>query len=219
MLPVQAQAESTRTSDRCFKIVVQNLQKRPGLASQLLDDYSPDFMLVQEINLHSIDKESFPVNFVSKQGYGTAIHSKDQQLTNIRRVQSPHAEFGGFIYKKTTVADHISGLQLVSFHGYNGQPFKSIEHLVDHIQAVVEVLHAGPTLFAGDFNSWTREHLAAVKQCMAKSGLEIAYSWPYPGRDQPLDHVFLRGIRLTQATYFPCASDHNGAVLRVVIDN
>mmetsp|Transcript_3403 Transcript_3403/g.4550 ORF Transcript_3403/g.4550 Transcript_3403/m.4550 type:complete len:214 (+) Transcript_3403:95-736(+) len=211
-----------------MKVLIQNLQKKPGLATELLLEHSPDVMLAQEIDFlseknHSDDNAngSYAHN-TSKLGYGTAIHSSDRNknchpITDIHLIDSPYTEFGGLIRKKTTIGT-IEGIQFVSFHGYNGTPFKSIDKLVAHVQAVVEVLSpaaAHPAVFAGDFNTWTQEHLNAVKTTLEKAGFNLAYSWPYPGRDFPLDHAFVRGVEIREASFYHCTSDHNGALLEL----
>eukprot|EP00903_Cladosiphon_okamuranus_P009945 g9438.t1 len=76
-----------------MKILVQNLQKKAGLATTLVEQYDPDIMLAQEFGSASESIET--VNNTSRLGYGTAIYSRTATLTNIRRVTSPHAEFGG----------------------------------------------------------------------------------------------------------------------------
>ena len=78
-----------------MKILIQNLQKQPGLATMLAGEHDPHVMLAQEINLHS---ETFPfqATHVSSIGYGTAISSQGE-VENIRLVESPYAEFGGII--------------------------------------------------------------------------------------------------------------------------
>ncbi|CAB1109159.1 unnamed protein product [Ectocarpus sp. CCAP 1310/34] len=43
----------------------------------------------------------------------------------------------------------------------------------------------------------------------------LACSWPYPGRDLPLDHAFVRGVQLESSFSYGCESDHNGAVLEI----
>ncbi|KAL7534244.1 hypothetical protein ACHAXR_005753 [Thalassiosira sp. AJA248-18] len=199
-----------------MKVLIQNLQKREGLATDLSKTYGPDVMLVQEINLNS-EADRFAANNVSSRGYGTAIESKFD-LTNVKKVQSPFSEFGGFICKKTTVAT-VKSVQFVSFHGYNGQPFKSKEKLVAHVEAVLAVLSPGPALFAGDFNTWSQEHLVAVKLSLEKEGFSLAYSWPYPGRDQPLDHAFTRGVKITRSQDYACESDHRGAIVELEMES
>lgn len=202
-----------------MRVLVQNLQKRDGLATQLINEHNdPDVILVQEINLHK-ESYDFQAYNVSSMGYGTAIGSKFE-LTDIKLVESPYAEFGGTIHKKTTVASLKSqSIQFVSFHGYNGQPFKNVEKLVAHVDAVLEVLSSGPALFAGDFNSWTQEHLDRCKSSLESAGFHLVFSWPYPGRDQPLDHAFVRGLELKGSESYACASDHRGAILEFELDD
>mmetsp|Transcript_21695 Transcript_21695/g.47160 ORF Transcript_21695/g.47160 Transcript_21695/m.47160 type:complete len:154 (-) Transcript_21695:198-659(-) len=149
-------------------------------------------------------------------GYGTAIGSKFEPC-DIKKVQSPYSEFGGFIRKKSIIAT-VKSVQVVSFHGYNGQPFKSKEKLVAHVEAVLAVLSPGPALFAGDFNTWSREHLLAVKRPLEEVGFSLAYSWPYPGRDHALDHAFTRGVKIIESRHYSCESDHRGAILELEVE-
>ena len=216
-----------------MKVLVQNLQKRNGLASSLDVTYTPDILLVQEIYLQG-ESLPFKANNVSRMGYGTAIGvgsgcelSPPLKLTHVQRVDSPYAEFGGLIHKKTTLArvelpsKQSTGLvtvQLVSFHGYNGQPFQNIEKLIAHIDAVLKKIQESnsnnmPALFAGDFNSWSKEHIDAVTKRMESDGFQLVYSWPYPNRELPLDHAFVRGLALRNSQNYECSSDHRGALL------
>lgn len=206
-----------------MKVLVQNLQKRPGLASELASRQQPDVMLAQEISWSTEDEDSFRRRSVcytsSATGYGTAIYSVNA-LKDVRHVRAPQAEFGGLIHKKTVVAVS-KGIQFVSFHGYNGQPFKQVSHLVDHVLAVLAVLPSGdniPTVFAGDFNTWSKEHLDAITIPLSQAGFTYACSWPYPGRSFPLDHVFLRCVKLISYSVYKCASDHQGAILDLAVD-
>jgi len=196
---------------RKIRVIVQNLEKRSALASELIDKYSPDVMLAQEINIYSeTNLKSFLTSNVSSMGYGTAI-SSNEQITNIRKVFAPYEN--AFFIKKKTIIARTKGIQFVSFHGYNGQPFKNVDKLVKHVEAVLSILTAGPTVFAGDFNTWSQGHLDAVKIVMEKHGLQHAYAWPYPGRGFPLDHAFVRDVILNNSTYYECSSDHFGAIL------
>mmetsp|Transcript_202 Transcript_202/g.220 ORF Transcript_202/g.220 Transcript_202/m.220 type:complete len:240 (-) Transcript_202:272-991(-) len=199
-----------------MKVVVQNLQKKNGLATVLVETHKPDVMLLQEININSENEEMLFSSNTSIRGYGTAIYSKEP-VSRITQIQSPYAEFGGFIFKKTIIAT-TAGVQYVSFHGYNGQPFKDVSKLVAHIDAVLSVISpTGPVIFAGDFNTWSVEHFEAIKTPLESAGFSHSYSWPYPGRETPLDHVFLRGVELKDSAYFSNESDHLGAVLELSV--
>jgi len=202
------------------RIVVQNLQKRANLGSDLIAQYKPDFFLAQEINLFSEHGQFLEeASYTSRNGYGTAIYSgkAENPLSCFHRVESPYAETGGFIRKKTIIATTRIGesvIQMASFHGYNGQPFKRVSYLVDHVQAVLNQIEEDCAVFAGDFNTWTQAHLDAIKVPLELAGFKHALSWPYPGRDFPLDHVFLKGsIALEDSNIFTSKSDHQGALL------
>mmetsp|Transcript_46160 Transcript_46160/g.74355 ORF Transcript_46160/g.74355 Transcript_46160/m.74355 type:complete len:241 (-) Transcript_46160:46-768(-) len=204
-----------RSQGEVIRVVVQNLQKRAGLGTKIATQYAPvDVLLAQEIALFTEDPALFTAHHTSRWGYGTAIFC-DGGTSNIRLVTSPYAETGGFIFKKTTVATCKRGVQWVSFHGYNGQPFQNVTKLVAHVDAVIEVLSPGPALFAGDFNTWSLQHVQAVTASLKGAGFEPAFSWPYPGRDLPLDHAFVRELRLEEASWFKSESDHQGAILTV----
>jgi endonuclease/exonuclease/phosphatase (EEP) superfamily protein YafD len=197
-----------------MRVVVQNLQKRDGLASRLVSEHQPDVLLAQEINLPS--ESVSVVHSTSRMGYGTAIYGRDTP-THVQHVTAPYAEIGGFIHKKTTIATCV-GVTCVSFHGYNGQPFKNVEKLVAHVQAVLNAMDrnpSSPALFAGDFNTWTPNHLEAVKKAMELVGFQHVGSWPYLGRDFPLDHVFVRNLKLDKLVVFKNESDHQGVVLEL----
>jgi len=212
-----------------MKVLVQNLQKRNNLATQLIEKYDPDVILAQEISLYSESNYDtiFEANYVSSMGYGTAIglgHNQGEkeegstnnitqkfEISDIKKVHSPYAEFGSMIYKKTTIATitctttctsnnvsskNLDRVELISFHGYNGQPFKNKEKLVAHVKAVIDKISpTGPALFAGDFNTWSKEHLDAVSAELENVGFRLVFSWPYPNREVPLDNAFFEGLR------------------------
>lgn len=197
-----------------MKVIVQNLQKRKGLGTHLVGQYDPDVFLSQEINRSSETafKNTNSADNTSSMGYGTLIYGKEK-LSDIKRVDSPYYETGTFIKKKTTIAT-ISGIQFVSFHGYNGQPFKNISKLVAHVKAALEKSDPYlPVIFAGDFNTWSQKHVDEVIEAMSRIGLTHAASWPYPGRDLPLDHVFVRDVIISKQNAYKNESDHMGIIL------
>jgi len=215
-----------------MKIVVQNLQKRSGLASRLIEENDPDIFLAQEINLlsekeeYEFDKACYTTDIWYGFGYyrhGTAMYARknsdgESPISNVRRVECPHSEFAWMVTKKTTIADiNIGGVvQYVTFHGFNNMPFRNVQKLVDHVRAVIEVLRpTGPAMFAGDFNTWDQVYLDAVKAELEPHGFLLVYSWEYPTRDFPLDHVFVRGLVIRTAASFASESDHLGAILEI----
>src|SRR5689334_4893001 len=81
-----------------MKLLVQNIQKKPGLATSLWNQHSPDIFLAQEIYIDS-EKRAPDASFTSGQGYGTAIYSQ-LPVSNIRQIFSPYAELLPTIRKK-----------------------------------------------------------------------------------------------------------------------
>jgi hypothetical protein len=203
-----------------MKVIIQNLEKQQQLATRLVQQHNPDVLLAQEIDINGEDSRLVNKQMVSntsKLGYGTAIYAKLPFIIS-DVVLSPHAEFGGFIYKKTTIGRTNDGIYWITFHGYNGQPFKNINNLCDHVSAVITKLNqlpdgkTAPSLFAGDFNTWTEAHLQGVKTILESAGYQLACSWKYPTKDLILDHAFIRGLKLIgKPEIFRNESDHDGA--------
>ncbi len=81
--------------------------------------------------------------------------------------------------------------------------------------------HPGPVIFAGDFNSWSRERIDVVVDVMRGMGLSpVLPSVDTRSRflDQQVDHVFMRGLEVVHAAAPVVeSSDHNPvlATLRV----
>ena len=89
-----------------------------------------------------------------------------------------------------------------------------MQNLKDHVDAVVSTLESeGPAIFGGDFNTWTRTHIDEVDKLMNMYGFDKVFSWQYPGRQLPLDHVFTRDMKLIKASTYSNDSDHDGAAL------
>jgi hypothetical protein len=47
------------------------------------------------------------------------------------------------------------------------------------------------------------------------AGFQKAFSWPYHGREIPLDHAFVRGVSFKDISCFSNESDHRGAIFEV----
>ncbi|MGV6988989.1 endonuclease/exonuclease/phosphatase family protein [Testudinibacter sp. P80/BLE/0925] len=102
----------------------------------------------------------------------------------------------------------VINLHLVNFEwnplNYSRQ-LRGLFHLVSQ--------HQGPIILAGDFNSWSERRLNLIQQLARQYGLnEVRFSPDERMRflGNPLDHIFVRGIRLFNSwTEQTAASDHN----------
>lgn len=94
---------------------------------------------------------------------------------------------------------------------------KQMQTLIDDLQFV-----HGPVIFAGDFNTWSRERQTMIDAMMAQLGLQAA-TYTHDLRrcfmaKRPLDHLYYRGLVLQKADVLQTqASDHNPILARFVI--
>ena len=73
--------------------------------------------------------------------------------------------------------------------------------------------HEGPVLLSGDFNTWHWRQSRILHEMAGDHGLKgVEYEADHRKRvfGQPLDHIYVRGLRVIDATSFPVdSSDHN----------
>lgn len=86
---------------------------------------------------------------------------------------------------------------------------KQMQTLIDDLLYV-----DGPMIFAGDFNTWSRERQNMIDNMMAQLGLQEVHYTNDLRRcfmaKRPLDHLYYRGLQLQQAEVLQTsASDHN----------
>jgi endonuclease/exonuclease/phosphatase (EEP) superfamily protein YafD len=85
----------------------------------------------------------------------------------------------------------------------------------EQIRRVQSVMtnHSGPILLSGDFNTWHWRRSASVNQITDSLNLEVlSYDEDHRKRflGQPLDHIYIRGLEVLQATTQDVdSSDHN----------
>jgi endonuclease/exonuclease/phosphatase (EEP) superfamily protein YafD len=92
-------------------------------------------------------------------------------------------------------------LLAISIHAIN---FVTTFYLAQQIKEIARLIkkHKGPVIFAGDFNTWSREKTRYVKYMANRLGLhEVKFSPDTRMRTfgWPLDFIFLRGLEVRQA--------------------
>ena len=176
-----------------------------------LNRFKPDVALFQEYwgayQLAAVESESYIGVSSTKKGfiYGTAIVTGGD-LYDQHTVMSPHKEFLIGVQKATAIAT-VAGVQFASFHGYNGWPFKDPKKLYEHLIAVVLALKEGPAVIAGDFNTWTKEHLSTVSNVLGRYGFELMGSAKYD-KKKTLDLFYARGVKCLKFESGWAESDH-----------
>ncbi|WP_439105852.1 endonuclease/exonuclease/phosphatase family protein [Congregibacter sp.] len=85
----------------------------------------------------------------------------------------------------------------------------------EQLNAIVDVLSdfEGPILLSGDLNTWRKGRQNALLEIAGKLGLRsvrFAQDYRQTAFGWPLDHVFVRGLQVSDAEVFPVSSsDHN----------
>ena len=79
--------------------------------------------------------------------------------------------------------------------------------------------HQGPLVLSGDFNSWNGYRMRIIRELIKEFGLiEVPFAQDHRLRflGNPLDHVFVRGLNVLNATTEPTeSSDHAPLLLDV----
>jgi endonuclease/exonuclease/phosphatase (EEP) superfamily protein YafD len=196
-----------------MRVLCWNLEKR-GLVKWALDTFNPDIALFQEHWQKENQVHRAPGYFVKHtESYlkknspcGTACYSRNP-VQAWESVVTKQKEF--FIsMRKTMCAVKVNGVWFMSVHVYNGWPFKSVRKMTDCIyEFATSIPRNEPAVIAGDFNTWTEEHLDAAYFTLSRLGFTKEMSIPFD-KKKTLDHVFSRGVRAKKVTSDFDESDH-----------
>jgi endonuclease/exonuclease/phosphatase (EEP) superfamily protein YafD len=128
------------------------------------------------------------------------------------------------VFAKYPLAGSPQELLVISIHGINLTSLASFKRHM--LQARAEIVrHAGPVLFAGDFNTRTQARTRYLVQLMRELSLDPVtfkngdqrLAWKFTRNY--LDHTFVRGLRVTAAEVLGDAmgSDHKPMVLDLAL--
>ena len=114
---------------------------------------------------------------------------------------------------------HGQALLLVNVHLINFEMYPTAyeEQLRTLMQLVAQ--HQGPLVLSGDFNSWNGYRAQIIREVINEFGLEeVSFAQDHRLRflGNPLDHIFVRGLNVLNATTEPTeSSDHAPLLLEV----
>ncbi len=155
-----------------------------------------------------------------RQQTGLAVLSDWPTLFNCRFYQREP-------WLRTPKASSISGyaleegnsLLVINMHGINftlgtSEYKEQLARLTDLV-----TLHTGPVIFAGDFNTWSDERWQLVENALTDLGMQKVSFAPdhrTTAFGLPLDHVWIRGVTVTNAQILErSSSDHNPLLVSV----
>ncbi|WP_019557353.1 endonuclease/exonuclease/phosphatase family protein [Thiomicrorhabdus arctica] len=213
-----------------FTLITWNLQKidfshyinRP--IEHLLNLPTLHILSLQEAATHHLQQTFFNLPFVMasniqtrRKHYGVMTAS-DYAITPYQQCLTRSRELGLATHKTALITQHPlqNGqiLTLVNIHAINFVPNyifkKELQMLWSHLSQT-----PGPLIVSGDFNTWNEARKTILNTAAEELDLTLApLANPQAIKTlnrQPLDHVFYRGLHLTDsyALSVPSISDHN----------
>ncbi|MDG6895944.1 endonuclease/exonuclease/phosphatase family protein [Volucribacter amazonae] len=117
------------------------------------------------------------------------------------------------------LANHHSSLLVINLHLVNFE--WNLNNYKIQVERMFQIIneHQGPIILAGDFNTWNHHRLSLIRGLAEKYQLkEVGYTNDVRKRfmGNPLDHVFVRGIKVEEAKVISTdSSDHNPLLLKL----
>ena len=228
-----SQSQDDELDSRDIRIVNWNIQK--GRDSRWTTDLAtftdePDVMIFQEASLNTAAWDIIATNYyrsfapghrTSRTVTGVITLSATEPLTQCNLVsiepwlRTPKAtmitEYG--------LTDTDQTLLVVNIHAVNFTLGTS--DFREQIRRALSVIdeHLGPILLSGDFNTWHRRRSKILHEMAESVGLAtLDYDEDHRKRafGQPLDHVYVRGLHVIEATTTRVrSSDHNPMSVRL----
>jgi len=185
---------------------------------------SADMILIQEAKLDANMMDTFSkisgfswemaVSFLMKNDVPTGVLTASRAIpieVDIKRTvdREPFANTPKMILiSKYRILDKGTDLLLVNIHGIN---FRGMKALLRQLSQSAEFLnqHAGPVIFAGDFNTKTKAQERILDEFMETFGLQ-SVDWLEDNRLFRHDHIYYRGVSVDRASvrHDLASSDH-----------
>ncbi len=212
---------ATRPLPRAFTLVVWNVHKLPLETALHHCDLPPaDVWALQEAawpwpQPAKVDGVMAPNLRTRKAHYGVWTGSR-YRMQPLQQLLTRRRELRLLTRKAALLSAHPLAdgqtLWLLNVHMLLSRSGRVFEEELSRLLRPLET-HAGPLIVAGDFNTWSRRRLASLQQHMRRLGLQAASPQPLQGlkahRGRVLDHLFYRGLALTEARVLPTdCSDH-----------
>ena len=229
----QAEQPLPEITQKTFRLLVWNLHKGQDAGwQQVLNRLAQgrDLLLLQEV----LNTQELAAQYSSR--FPTALYAsafaylQQQSGVEILSQFAPHFYCAGaksepwIRIPKVGAAMSLplsngQALLLVNVHLINFEinPTTYEEQLRTLMQLVSQ--HQGPLVLSGDFNSWNGYRAQIIRKVINEFGLEeVSFEQDHRLRflGNPLDHIFVRGLNVLNATTEPTeSSDHAPLLLEV----
>ena len=229
----QAEQPLPEITQKTFRLLIWNLHKGQDAGwQQALNRFAQgrDLLLLQEV----LNTQELAARYSSR--FSTALYAsafaylQQQSGVEILSQFAPHFYCAGaksepwIRIPKVGAAMSLplsngQALLLVNVHLINFEinPTTYEEQLRTLMQLVSQ--HQGPLVLSGDFNSWNGYRAQIIRKAINEFGLEeVSFAQDHRLRflGNPLDHIFVRGLNVLNATTEPTeSSDHAPLLLEV----
>lgn len=121
------------------------------------------------------------------------------------------------------IQNRASTLLVINLHAINFTlSEKSLHQQLSPYLTLIKK-HDGPTIFSGDFNTWSKARLATVEQALNQLDFSEVFFEPDKRLTifgLALDHIYFRGLKVIKTESIATkASDHNPLLVTFDIDN
>ncbi|MFT5711301.1 MAG: endonuclease/exonuclease/phosphatase (EEP) superfamily protein YafD [Halioglobus sp.] len=221
--------------NQTLNVLVWNIEKaaNPGWDADLNSlGGSSDLLLIQEASIQAgiVNALPQPLYQAFAAGYTT-----EKQATGVLTLSSvePSLQCNFTAWepwlgtpKATNITEYpIAGLEqrllVINLHAVNFS--MGMEEFNAQVRTLEPFLsqHLGPLIVAGDFNTWSSKRATSLHSFMLSHQLSpVSFSPDQRTRfwDIPLDHVYLRGLNLINASTMKVeSSDHNPLMITVEV--
>jgi len=221
--------------NRQLQVLVWNIEKagNPGWDSDLGTlGADSDLLLIQEASVQASIADALPQPLFQAFAAGYINSKTETGVLTLSTVEpSLHCNLTAWepwlgTPKATNITEYpIDGLDrrllVINLHAVNFSV--GLADFETQVKALEPLLnrHIGPLIVAGDFNTWSNNRSRSLNAFMAKHQLLPVVFEP-DHRTQfwnlPLDHVYLRGLDLVEASTIEVqSSDHNPLLITVEV--
>ncbi len=218
-----------------LNVLVWNIEKsgNPGWDADLNSlGGSSDLLLIQEASMQAGIVSALPQPLYQAFAAGYTTEKQSTGVLTLSSVEpSLQCNFTAWepwlgTPKATNITEYpIAGLEqrllVINLHAVNFS--MGLEEFDAQVRALDPLLsqHLGPLIVAGDFNTWSNDRTKSLQTFMLSHQLSpVSFSpdqrtliW-----DKPLDHVYLRGLNLLDASAVEVeSSDHNPLMITVEV--
>lgn len=183
------------------------------LQEALHEGWMPEIMLQHFPDHHWKLATSFAFRG-SKTGVATGARFKASFVDFVRGTErelffgTPKVSLASKYQFRAVAEDHRDDLLVINTHVVNFTTTGSFVRFVEELIGIIKE-HRGPLIIAGDFNTWNFRRWFNLLKILAQFEIKPT-EFDFDPRVLKLDHVFIRGLRVTKAVIHDkiLSSDH-----------